>query len=296
MGNKNVFNKDTTPLQEDPVQQALQAAAAAVEQGAVNEQVVVGVQSVTNEATVASIDSLTTTIITASDPVADARVMVRTTAEEQHEDQANVKDTTEAYKEPTPVISTIQATAKVQPRNIVQRPAGAKSRETSPTNTLGKKVQPVSADFSSLIAKEKQQGSANSIGLISYLETYVDRMAPGRITSNDVIQKQQEGLYDYMVHVIERAPTNEFKRLWSIFIAFAGAYKSGAFSPVYYSRGAKDWKRDPVQFTNLTNLLNLLQASADDMSVVNEQVNVNSVMAKGFSEEGRGRMIGFYLK
>lgn len=185
--------------------------------------------------------------------------------------------------------------AKVQ-TDMVKRPSGGSQRKVTPLNVTDNKAVKISADFSALISNEKAKGTVWAQDVISFMERYAEAMAPRRIMSSTDVVNWQEGLLDKLVSIIERAPANEFNRLWRLVIAFFGEYKSACFSPVYYSRGATEWRRDPKQYQILTNLTNLLEASARDMKTVNEVVNVNSVVGKNFSEEARGRVIGFYLK
>lgn len=235
-------------------------------------------------------------LTTKSEPEAPVAGVSALVTEFKKEDSGDVQDTTAQGAQPAPAEPTIAATTRVQDRSVVRRPIGASPRQSSPQNSTGLQVQPVAAEFSSLVATIRKTGTASAVTLVSFMETYVERMKPGKITPSSEIQHMQSGLYDQLINVIEFSPANEFKRLWNIAIAFVKQYGDSAFSPVYYSRGAKDWKRDPQQFTTLTNLLNLLQVSATDMETLNEQVSVSAVMANGFSEEARGRMIGFYMK
>lgn len=240
--------------------------------------------------------SLNELLTTKSDPQAPVAGVSALITDFKKEDSGDVQDTTSQGTQPAPAEPTIAASARVQDRTVVRRPVGASPRQSSPQNSTGLQVQPVAAEFSSLVATIRNTGTASAVTLVSFMETYVERMKPGKITPSSEIQHMQSGLYDQLINVIEYSPANEFKRLWNIAIAFVKQYGDAAFSPVYYSRGAKDWKRDPQQFTILTNLLNLLQVSATDLETLNEQVSVSAVMANGFSEEARGRMIGFYMK
>lgn len=175
--------------------------------------------------------------------------------------------------------------------NMIKRPGG-RQREASPA-PAATQATAASTGFVALIAKEKQEGSAVAVDLIAFLERYVVQMDKGRITSLDTILRFQEGLLDQIMNVVERAPSNQFKRLWRILIMFVGEYRNGAFSPTHYARGARDWKRDPKQFDVLASAINLLEAS-QDMRTVNQVANVTRLANLGFSEEGRGRLVGFY--
>lgn len=295
MAKNNAFTKPSGPAPTDPVAEALALEAAATEASKVD----VGHQSEDSSAMteakaltdkkpspVVNLDNLTVK----GEPVGSAK-----SSEVEFEvEQPKVTDSVSEKK----VIDKPSISAPVQKTkpNTVSRPVGGSIRETSPEGHYRQSEQETSAEFQALITKEKESGTVTARNLIAFMEQYVVAMAPNRsITMNDVL-RMQEGLLDNMIHIIERAPSGEFKRLWSMMIAFFANYAKGAFNPRYYSRGAKEWKRDSQQFITLTSLVNLLEASATDLKSVNQQIDVNSVMKTGFSEEARGRMIAFYLK
>lgn len=299
------FNKGNSVAQADPVAQAHAAALAAESQKITKDQekvAVVDAESIqpesASETPVKDAAPLDGEVV--SEPLPVEQLAVSVTNAKDPEAQApkgatDVKDTSKV--DPTPVDKpTIVAKPQVVNPNVVKRGDGASPRQASPQGAADVQKTVVSNSFSAMIAAEKAKGQSWSSDLISFLERYVEAMAPRRITSSADIAKWQEGLYDKLVAVIERSPSNEFNRLWRIAIAYFGEYKSGCFSPVYYSRGAKEWKRDPKQYQMLAALANLLEASARDIKSVNQVVNVNAVVGKSFSEEGRGRVIAFYLK
>lgn len=302
------FNKSQQTVQKDPVAAAHAAALAAdkeVVENTVSTEVgeVVGEPPVTDSQVESKQDA--TPVDAGAESSTPAVVDLGTLASEvidakDPEKQAvkgasNVTITTQVAKQSVER-PTIQAKPQVIDPKVVKRPDGAAPRKASPEGTTGAVKTVVSNEFSAMIAAEKSKGSTWAVDLISFFERYVEVMAPRRITSSADILKYQEGLHDKLVSVIERSPAHEFPRLWRLAIAYFGEYRNACFSPVYYSRGAKEWKRDPKQYQILTSLTNLLEASALDPKTVNQVVNVNAVVGKSFSEEGRGRVIGFYLK
>lgn len=210
--------------------------------------------------------------------------------------EEEVKDTTTPVSQELAKSNILKPAPETKQPNKVVRPSGAAAREASPAPSNHGLNQVVSNEFSSVISRERKEGTVHSVSLINFLDNYVKVMAPRRITSIQEILKNQEGLYDQLMTVITRAPAKEFNRLWNIAILYFREYKNGCFNPMYYSRGAREWKRDPEQFMTLTSLLNLLEASATDLGSVNAVVNVNAVVGKGFSEDARGRVINFYMK
>jgi hypothetical protein len=301
----NVFNKSTQAPQTDPVAEAhakALAEAAAKEAQASNEaekpagEEPAPGQSLppaTESADAVKVESSTPAVVDLGALVSEAKD-VKDPAPQAVKVTSDVTDTTQA-KQPSEQ-PTIQAKPKAVDPKIVKRPDGAAPRQASPQSTGNAAKVVTSNEFAAMIAAEKVKGSTWAVDVISFFERYVEVMAPRRITSSADILKWQEGLYDKLVSIIERSPSHEFPRLWRLAIAYFGEYRSACFSPVYYSRGAKEWKRDPKQYQILTSLTNLLEATALDPKSVNQVVNVNAIVGEKFSEEGRGRVIAFYLK
>lgn len=207
-----------------------------------------------------------------------------------------VKETTAPRSAKSISLTNLVPTGQINDPSIVRRPPGAQSRAASPEPMVSTTNHIRSTAFSSLIDKERVNGSASAVALISFLDRYIEVMAPRRITSSAIIVSMQEALLDNLLTVIERAPAKEFPRLWNIATMYVGEYKNSCFNPMYYSRGARDWKRDPSKFNTLTSLINLLQATATDPANVQKVVNINAVVGKGFSEDARQRMFAFYVK
>lgn len=204
-----------------------------------------------------------------------------------------------------PVVQEVTKSREITQSNLIRnnrpsaaqgqvlRPSGAATREVSPPAKDGKD-HVVSNEFRARMDTELKSGTVNAISLISFLDTYVKVMAPRKITSTQEILRMQEGLLDNLSILINRAPAKEFSRLWNIATQYVSEYIDACFSPMYFSRGARDWKRDPQQFQLLSSLINLLLATARDKKSVTEVVNLETVVGHGFSEEARGRIFNFY--
>lgn len=229
-------------------------------------------------------------------PETGAAAAPKQPAPEVIEEQAKVSEANGKVAVEAPVVAVARIAPREADNTVVRRPDGGSTRESSPQAKVSIQTLQPGASFQSLISNERRAGTPAAQYLISFMDSYIVSMAPGRTVTTDSVLKFQEGLHDVIVHVIERAPSTEFKRLWNILIAYFVEYKTHCFAPRYYGRGAKDWKRNPEQFTVLQALVNLLYVSASDIKTVNQNVNINSVMGSGFSEEGRGRVISFYLK
>lgn len=148
-----------------------------------------------------------------------------------------------------------------------------------------------SAEFDSVMTRERQQGTVNAIGLIAFLDDYVKNMAPKRPTSIDEILKRQEGLLTRIIDLLERAPTNEFNRLWRIAIMYFREYRNHCFSPLYVARGSREWRRSAEEFNLFVTLINMLAATATDRE---GDFALDKVTAAGLTDEARGRLALFY--
>lgn len=283
---KNAFNKSNQAVQTDPVAEA--QAKAAAEQQAQQEQAATEQQKQQTEVPqLAKAADLAASLVQTTNEVQEP-VEGAAAAEAVAEVQETVEQRQVQSLQPVAVARKVTETTDA----IVR--AGAKARELSPAVAQPNGVT-TSAGFAAMIAKERKEGTANAQHLISFLDTYVNVMRPRKITSSADVLQMQEGLHDVLVSVIEKAPSNEFKRLWRLAIAYFTEYQDGCFGPLYINRGVKDWRRAPSQFDTLSSLSNLLIASAQDIKTVSQTVNVNAVAGRGFTEEGRGRLINFYM-
>lgn len=283
---KNAFNKSNQVVQTDPVAEA--QAKAAAEQQAQQEQAATEQQKQQTEVPqLAKAADLAASLVQTTDEVQEP-----TAGAAAAEPVAEVQETT-AQRKVQPLQPVAVARKAAETTDAIVR-AGAKARELSPAVAQPNGVT-TSAGFAAMIAKERKEGTANAQHLISFLDTYVNVMRPRKITSSADVLQMQEGLHDVLVGVIEKAPSNEFKRLWRLAIAYFAEYQDGCFGPLYINRGVKDWRRAPSQFDTLSSLSNLLIASAQDIKTVSQTVNVNAVAGRGFTEEGRGRLINFYM-
>lgn len=279
MSNK-AFNKGTRPEVKDPVAEAQAAQMAEYQttgatdgEPATNATESEQVLAVLNTAT----PSEPAPEVNTSNAAAPAEVVVKEVAQSREITQSNI----------------LKDVKQRQAQGTVIRQTGGQARETSPaTVTAAEHV--ASNSFRALMDKELKSGTTNAVSLISFLDVYVKAMAPRKITSTADILRMQEGLLDTLLAVINRAPAKEFNRLWNIAVQYVKEYKEACFSPLYFSRGARDWKRDPKQFQLLSSLINLLLATARDKNTVTDVVNLEAVVGNGFSEDARGRIFSFY--
>lgn len=192
------------------------------------------------------------------------------------------------------VVPTPEAPAVTRPPSITQRSAihrqlkVARVESGIPDLTADHET---TAEFDSVMTRERQQGTVNAIGLIAFLDDYVKHMAPRRPTTIDEILKRQEGLLTRLVELLERSPTNEFNRLWRITIMYFREYRNHCFSPLYVARGSREWRRSAEEFNLFVTLINMVSATATDRE---GDFALEKVTHAGLTDEARGRLAAFY--
>lgn len=149
------------------------------------------------------------------------------------------------------------------------------------------------AEFSAMMHKERTSGTGTAISLVLFMDKFVNDMAPRRPQSTESILGNQESLFFKIMEIIERSPSREFDRLWRILIAYFAQYSTQCFAPKYVLRGSREWRRSSEDFALFVRLLNLLSASGTGRT---SDVSVETTSREGLSEEGRGRLVAFYLK
>lgn len=176
------------------------------------------------------------------------------------------------------------------PQPVVQEVVPAVVTETVPTVDT--------TDFDKLLAELKLKGTSEEKSLIHTLETYVEKMAPGRPMNSTEGAQHQYTLWMALFNVIHNAPSSQFKSLWNIVLAFFKKHEKGALGECYYNRFSEMWKYDLRQLAAYQRLVNLISLTADPetRAVGLRQVNLDVTLSEGFSEDGRNRLIMFYKR
>jgi len=195
---------------------------------------------------------------------------------------------TAASPEPVaPVVTT--ATSEVS-SNVTTTVAQA------PVQVAG--VKKAGMDFEQRIADLKTNGTPNQKTVIAEIETYLDRMRPGRPLSGDVGASYQFSFWMTLSKIVHRMPHDEFKNLWSLVLSYFHQYRDGAFSDRYIYRFAEFWSQPEKQLNAYQRLVNLIKVTADPLTRERglRQVSMERTLSEGFDEAARQRIIGFYQR
>lgn len=201
---------------------------------------------------------------------------------------------TEQVSEPTAETATdVVAETKVE-TPVAPVPEVPAAKVEAPVVEQATEV--VQDNFEATFDKIAQTGSTHEKALINALKTYVSTMAPGQTMDPDAGASRQYHLWMSLRSVIQAAPEQEFKRLWSIVLAFAEKYKDAAFGERYVMRFAEYWRQDTDELTAFQRLINLIKLTCDPQTREKglRQVDLTRSLDKGLSEQGRSRIISFY--
>lgn len=192
--------------------------------------------------------------------------------------------TAPAIKVGTIVKSNEQTLAKPAPVEVVK--AIVKQSTVNPVSTL--------SDFNQYIAKLNQTGTTRQKYVISHLDEYVKKTGPGSNLSDEEATRQEEVLWRVMKNVVETE--DGFKDCFKLLIRYFGEYKTGVFHEAYMFRNFRNMNISSDDGNAYLNLANLIKAAA---GVNNKQdllriVNFNSAITSVFSEEARGRILGYF--
>lgn len=154
------------------------------------------------------------------------------------------------------------------------------------------------SDFDQLISSLKLKGTSEEKSLIHTIEMYIESMKPGKPVRSVEGAQSQYTLWMALFNVIHNAPSSQFKSLWNIVLGFFVKHEKGALGECYYNRFSEMWKYDTNQLTAFQRLLNLISLTANPATreVGLRQVNLDVTLSKGFSEDGRNRLIAFYKR
>lgn len=166
-----------------------------------------------------------------------------------------------------------------------------------PVEVKQTKVEPEAiSDFLSKVEEMKVSGTSAQKILIASIEKYVKDMAPGKQIEVNAGARSQYSLWKAISYVVETAPAEEFKKLWSILLAFFEEYKDKAFHDRYVFRFSEYWMWPLVELNGLHRIINLIKltSNAKERAKGLKQVDLDRSLAEGFSDEARQKLISFY--
>jgi hypothetical protein len=120
-------------------------------------------------------------------------------------------------------------------------------------------------------------------------------MAPGiKMTQVDGA-KHQESLWNLIKNVVNLDP-EEFKKAWTLLLAFFNNYADGVFNDRYVFRFFEVVNLDPASIAGFQNILNLIKLTAEPSTrtVSLKQVDLEKTTNKGFTEKAKQNIMSFY--
>lgn len=151
-------------------------------------------------------------------------------------------------------------------------------------------------DFQRLQEKINASGTPTQQSLIYNLESYISKMKPGvpmDVTRGSALQSQ---LWHTIRAVAEDAKPEDFRSLWHILLMYFKEHKDAVFGPRHIFRFAESWTRDVDHLAGFQSIVNLLRLTADPATREEglKQVDISRSLEKGFTEQGRTRIVQYY--
>ena len=196
----------------------------------------------------------------------------------------------EAAKEEVVVQEAPKPAPKVEYPTKVTKPQPVQQPKPQVKNTVSKDV----SDFQGTINKLRVSGTPSEVALIVAFDNYIENMKPGVPLDSNTGVSFQYKLWNALFRVIEESPAQEFNKLWGIIVAYFREYHGGVLGGRYVNRFAEYWTRSLDELAAFQQLTNLLDVVITNPQNVNKLVSIHRVVEKGFTEVGRGRLIGLY--
>lgn len=170
------------------------------------------------------------------------------------------------------------------------------SSNANPSVTVENTQQNNATDFSSFIQGFKENGTVAQKSLISGIEQYMRNMAPGVPVDFDSGAKFQHTFWKLISGVAESAKPDEFKKLWSILLAYFNEFKTTVFHERYVYRFSENWVWSQTDLNGFQRILNILHLTCDPntRALGLKQVSLDRSLSEGFSDDARQRIVGFY--
>jgi len=159
-------------------------------------------------------------------------------------------------------------------------------------------AKPTTAAESSMenvFQKMRESGTVFEKMTMASLDNYVEKMKPGLPVSSEVGARNQHSLWKLFESVIETAPETEFKKLWSVILAFFNADKSGVFGERYVYRFADQWVWSIDELNSMQRILNLVINTKNPATRALDVKRISiAKTVEGFSEKAKERLNNYY--
>lgn len=200
----------------------------------------------------------------------------------------------------SPVVEKVEAPAPKE--EVVQTPAPAPTPAPVAQAPVVKNTvvapKPISSEptIESLFETMRQSGTVYEKSVMASLDAYREKMAPGIPVNPDDGARQQYNLWKLFETVVESAPEQEFKKLWSVMLAYINGNISGVFNDRYVYRFADQWVWGLGELNAFQRLLNLAITTSNPATrqIDIRRVSVAKTLAEGFSEKAKERLNNYY--
>jgi hypothetical protein len=204
-----------------------------------------------------------------------------------------------------PAAETQEAVAETPVAEQVPTPAPAPAVAPAPVvkpavvNTVvAPAAKPATAAESSMenvFQKMRETGTVFEKMTMASLDSYVDKMKPGLPIPADVGARNQYALWKLFESVIETAPETEFKKLWSVILAFFNADKTGVFGERYVYRFADQWVWSIDELNSMQRIINLVINTKTPATRALDIKRISiAKTVEGFSEKAKERLNNYY--
>lgn len=151
-------------------------------------------------------------------------------------------------------------------------------------------------DFQSMVKAVKDGNNIYQKSLVVALENYIRDMAPGIPMDSDKGARFQHTLWKSISYIAEQIPVEEFKKCWSLLLAFFHEYRKGVFHERYVFRFSEFWIWSEDELNAFQRVLNLIKLTTDSTTRNTElrHVDIDRTLSVGFSDEARQRIVNFY--
>ena len=247
-----------------------------------------------------TIDPITTEVPTTDPAVTDSGTtqdpiteFTSTTEESTSAPQVIDEGVADTTAEPEPQVDPIITPEPV----VVPEPvAPVVPDSVAPVVQAATVVEHQVSDFLSKIEEMRTAGTQAQKILIASLDKYITDMAPGKPLDVNVGARNQYNLWKAIIYVVDTAPIEEFKKLWSILLGFFEEYKDKAFHDRYVFRFAEYWLWSEHELNGLHRILNIIKLTSNPNERAHglKQVDLDRSLAEGFSDDARQKLVNFY--
>lgn len=133
-------------------------------------------------------------------------------------------------------------------------------------------------------------------GVKDRLDTYVEKMSPGKTISTADGAFQQTQLWQGVIKTLLQQPPDIFMIGWGLVLDMFHEHRTGAFSAAYINRFREEIKLTSSERRNFERLVHLAYVTAEKRTraLALKQLDINVILAGLPSEEQRQKVLGFY--